>query len=61
MTAATGELWRAEVHVYGSRKKTTCDLTESVLDQLVHDAREGARPEGRSAPTGAPYPVVRRL
>ena len=41
MTAATGELWSAEVQVYGSRKKTAYDLTESVLDQLIRDAQEG--------------------
>ena len=38
MTAATGDLWRAEVQVYGSRKKTTYDLTESVIAQLIRDA-----------------------
>ena len=54
MTAASGELWRAEVHVYGSRKKTTCDLTESALDQLVHDAREG-----RALMDGSPPPAHR--
>ena len=40
MTAATGDLWRAEVQVYGSRKKTTYELTESVLDLLIRDARD---------------------
>lgn len=41
MTAATGDIWRAEVQVYGSRKKTTYDLTENVLDQLIRDAQDG--------------------
>ena len=42
MTGATGEPWRAEVQVYGSRRKLIYDLTEDVLDQLIHDARESA-------------------
>ena len=41
MTAASGELWRAEVQIYGSRKKMTYDLNETVLDQLIRDARDG--------------------
>ena len=40
MTGATGEVWRAEVQVYGSRKTTTYDLTDDVLDQLIQDARK---------------------
>ena len=55
MTAATGDLWRAEVQVYGSRKKTTYDLTESVLDQLIRDARHG-----RSL-IDSPPPQARRI
>ena len=42
MTGATDELWRAEVHVYGSRKKIRCDITEDVIDQLIRDARESS-------------------
>ena len=38
MTGATGEPWRAEIQVYGSRKKTCYELTEDVLDLLVQDA-----------------------
>lgn len=41
MTAATGDLWRAEVQVYGSRKKTIYDLTAGILDQLIYDAQAG--------------------
>lgn len=55
MTAATGELWGAEVQVYGSRKKTTYDLTESVLDQLLCDARDGR------ALINSPPPPARRI
>ena len=40
MMGATGDPWRAEVHVYGSRKKANYDVTEEVLDQLIRDARE---------------------
>ena len=54
MTAATGELWRAEVQVYGSRKKTTYDLTESMLDQLIHDAQDS-----RDLMDGQPPPAHR--
>jgi CRISPR-associated exonuclease Cas4 len=42
MTGATDNLWRAEVHVYGSRKKSLYHITEDVLDQLIQDARESA-------------------
>ena len=55
MTAATGELWSAEVQVYGSRKKTTYDLTESVLDQLIRDAQDGR------ALIDGPPPLARRV
>jgi len=40
MTGATGEPWRAEVQVYGSRKARRLALTGEVLDQLVQDARD---------------------
>ena len=52
MTAATGELWRAEVQVYGSRKKMTYDLTESMLDQLIRDAQDS-----RTLMDGGPPPA----
>ncbi len=39
MTAATGTIWRAEVQVYGTRRRVTHRLTETVLDQLIVDAR----------------------
>lgn len=40
MTGASGHVWDAEVHVYGSRKKARYRLTEEVLEQLVRDARD---------------------
>ena len=40
MTGATGELWTAEVQVYGSRKIRTYELSETTLDQLTADARD---------------------
>ncbi len=54
MTGATGELWRAEVQVYGSRKNTNCELTEEVLDQLIRDARDS-----RELKDGPPPPARR--
>ena len=42
MTAATGDLWGAEVQVYGTRKKVKYELTEEVLDQLIRDARDSS-------------------
>ncbi len=54
MMGATGDPWSAEVHVYGSRKKISYDITEAVLDQLIRDARESADLE-----TGPPPPAVR--
>jgi len=53
MTGATGELWQAEVHVYGSRKKFHYRVTEDVMDQLIQDVydsrklRSGHAPEAR--------------
>ena len=40
MTGATGQPWQAEVQVYGSRKKISCEITDEVLDQLIRDALE---------------------
>ncbi len=55
MTGATGEVWRAEVQVYGSRKTATYDLTDDVLDQLIRDALESPR-----LAAGAP-PAAKRI
>ena len=54
MTAATGDLWSAEVQVYGSRKKTIYDLTESMLDQLIRAAQDS-----RELLDGPPPPAHR--
>ena len=40
MTAATGDRWRAQVQLYGSRKKKDYEITEEVLDQLIADAQD---------------------
>ena len=50
MTGATGDPWKAEVHVYGSRKKISYDITEDVLDQLIRDARASLNLAVDSAP-----------
>ena len=55
MTGATGDRWKAEVHVYGSRKKVTYDITEDVLDQLIRDARASRHL------VAAPPPDARRI
>ena len=55
MTAATGDLWAAEVQVYGTRKKVKYDLTEDLLDQLISDARNS-----RTLVNGSP-PLARRI
>ena len=55
MTAATSEVWSAELHVYGSRKGRTLGLTESVLDQLIADAQHS-----RTLMAG-PCPPARRI
>ena len=54
MTGATGDPWCAEVHVYGSRKTISYDVTEDVLDQLIRDARES-----HGLATGPPPPAHR--
>ena len=50
MMGATGDPWRAEVHVYGSRQATSYDVTEHVLDQLIRDARDSLDLATRPAP-----------
>ncbi len=55
MTAATGDVWTAEVQVYGTRKKIKYDLTEDLLDQLIRDARDS-----RALADGSP-PSARRI
>ena len=57
MTGATGERWRAEVHVYGSRTKTTYEVTENVLDQLIRDARESVDLEAGPSPAAERIPL----
>ena len=52
MTAATGEVWEAEIHVYGTRKPRSLPLTEDMLDQLTRDAEEA--PELLDGPAPAP-------
>lgn len=42
MSAASGVLWSAEIHVYGTRRKTTLQLDEAVLDRLIADAQYAA-------------------
>ncbi len=54
MTGATGDLWSAEVHVYGARTPTTYVLTEGIVDQLIADARAS-----RALRCGAPPPAER--
>ena len=55
LTGATSDTWKAEVHVYGSRKKTRYDITEEVLDQLIQDAENSHYLET------APPPIARRI
>ena len=57
MTAATGELWHAEVQVYGTRKPIIYDLSESVLDQLIADARSSHELREGAAPLAYRIPI----
>ena len=57
MTGASGNLWCAEVHVYGSRAKTTYHLTEEVLDQLIRDAQESQALMTEPAPAAHRMPL----
>ena len=54
MTAATGDRWRAQVQLYGSRKKKEYEITEEVLDQLIADARDS-----KALMLGSPPPAYR--
>ena len=57
MTGASRDLWTAEVHVYGSRKKVTYRLTEEVLDQLIRDARDSHELMTEPAPPAHRIPL----
>ena len=57
MTGATGELWRAEVQVYGSRETTSYDVTEDALDQLIRDARDSCELRDGAPPTAYRIPL----
>ena len=57
MTGASGELWKAEVHVYGSRARTIYELTEDVLDQLIHDALDSRDLVAEPAPRARRIPL----
>ena len=50
MTGATDHPWRAEVQVYGSRRKISYELTEAALDELIRDARRSRELAGAPAP-----------
>ncbi len=54
---ATGDPWRAEVQVYGSRKKTSYEVTEDVLDQLIQDARASRDMMADSPPAAHRIPL----
>ena len=55
IAGAASELWSAEIHVYGKRKKLELRLTETALDRLIADAR--AAPALRAGPC----PPARRI
>ena len=57
MMGATGERWRAEVQVYGSRRSRSYDVTEAVLDSLLQDALECLDLMDRPAPAAARIPL----
>lgn len=35
MTAASGQIWSAEVQIYGTHKKTRWEISEEILDELI--------------------------
>lgn len=35
MTAASGEIWSAEVHIYGTNQKISWEISNQVLDELI--------------------------
>ncbi len=57
MMGATGERWRAEVQVYGSRQSMSYDVTETVLDSLLQDARESRDLMNDPPPTARRIPL----
>jgi len=59
MSAATGDLWRAEIQVYGSRTIAVHELTEDMLDRLTADARESVDLREGSCPPARRIPACR--
>lgn len=59
MSAATGDLWRAEIQVYGSRTIAVHELTEDMLDRLTADAWESVNLREGSCPPARRIPVCR--
>ncbi len=57
MTGASGELWQAEVQVYGSREKRRYKLTEDVVDELIRDAHESGQIMTATAPLAKKIPL----
>lgn len=60
MTGATGELWGAEVQVYGGRGCTIYSLTEFVLDELLAAARQALALLRGPAPRARRIPLCRQ-
>jgi len=57
MSGASGDLWHAEVRVYGSRAKAIYRLTEDVLEQLIRDARDSRDLMAGPAPSAHRIPL----
>lgn len=57
MMGATGKCWRAEVQVYGSRQSKYYDVTDTVLDSLLQDARECSDLMDKPAPAASRIPL----
>jgi len=57
MTAASGEIWTAEVHVYGTNQKTSWEVSDQVLDELIEYTQQARELLSGSAPAAFRIPL----
>ena len=60
MTAASGEIWTAEVHVYGTNQKKRLEISEKVLDELIEYTQLARKLLEGSAPTAYHIPLCKK-
>ncbi len=60
MTAASGEIWSAEVHVYGTNQKKRWDISDEVIDELLEYTRQARDLLTEPAPEAYRIPLCQK-